>query len=151
MPALVLLDDLTHRSIDVSEYRYAITAEPISLIPIKDRRAMNKAVTIRGRRHGRGAVLTNDLNKADALVKDYGGYLYDLEKREKLQFCTNGLKLTDWHISDETSHDKNLFFGETEDGVRVIHVCSPTASMTMIRFYIDIKEINDAIKRGEIK
>lgn len=151
MPALVLLDDLTYRSISVDDYRYAVTLEPISLIPIRDRRGMNKAVVIKGRRFGRGAILTNDLNKANDVVSGYGGYLYDMEKRAKMATCTNGAKLNEWHISEEVSHDKNMFFGETIDGIRIIHVCSATSECTMIRYYLDIEEINNAIKNGEIK
>lgn len=151
MPALVLLDDLTHRTISVDDFRYAVTLEPISLIPIRDRRGMNKAVVIKGRRFGRGAILTNDLNKAEEVVSSYGGYLYDMEKRAKLAACTNGAKLHDWHISEEVSHDKNMFFGETSEGIRVIHMCSNTSACTMIRYYLDIEEINIAIKNGEIK
>ena len=151
MAALVLLDDVTYRSLSVDDYRYAVTLEPISLIPIRDRRAMNKAVVIKGRRFGRGAILTNDLSKATEVVNGYGGYLYDLEKRSKVAACTNGSKLINWNISDEVSHDKNMFFGATVDGVRVIHVCSSNSEATMIRYYLDIEEINTAIKNGEIK
>ncbi len=60
----LIIDTDNFYSADINAYKYALTLEPISLIPVRNREAMNKQVIIRARRHDRGVIVTNDLAKA---------------------------------------------------------------------------------------
>lgn len=138
MKHVTLIDDVNHYEVNLTEYKYAITLEPISLIPITNRTAMNKAVKCKARRHGRGALLLNDLKQASTIVQEYGGYLYDLNDRKKLLQVLTGSKVVEWYHTGEVSKDSYIHFGETEQNVRVIYAVFGNDSSTMIRYFADI-------------
>ena len=79
----LIIDTDNFYSADINAYKYALTLEPISLIPVRNREAMNKQVIIRARRHDRGVIVTNDLAKAMDLVRRFGGYVYDMTTIQK--------------------------------------------------------------------
>lgn len=129
-----LVDSNNFHSIDFNEYKYAITLEPISLIPVKDHATMIKKVIITARRYDRGALLTNDLAKAADLIRKYGGYVYDMRQIKKVLHNTKGSELENWNIDHRvTSQSTKVFFGITEVGIEVTYFSGLNDHSVMIR------------------
>lgn len=125
----------------VSEFRYILVGDTIPLFTVKDRATMNKKAGIVARRYDRGAVMCDDLGKLRAIMNQYGGYLYDLEEFKLIGQNLNGTLLEDWSFSGETSRDTNLFLGETESHIRVLHRVLANGTMTVVRFYQDLATV----------
>lgn len=117
----LIIDTDNFYSADINAYKYALTLEPISLIPVRNREAMNKQVIIRARRHGRGVIVTNDLAKAMDLVRRFGGYVYDMTTIQKVVHNSKGSELEEWNHNGQTSNIPSIHYGVTPAGKQIIY------------------------------
>lgn len=117
----LIIDTENFYSADINAYKFALTLEPISLIPVRDRAAMNKQVIIRARRQDRGVIVTNDLAKAMDLVRKFGGYVYDMTTIKKLIHNSKGCELAEWIHTGQTSKIPSIHYGVTTTGLQMIY------------------------------
>lgn len=117
----LIIDTNNFYSADINAYKYALTLDPISLIPVRTRTDMNKQVIIRARRNARGVVVTNDLAKAAELVRKFGGYVYDMTAIKKLIHNSKGCELEEWVHNGQVSKIPSIHYGVTGTGKQVIY------------------------------
>ena len=117
----LIIDTNNFYSADINAYKYALTLDPISLIPVRSRVDMNKQVIIRARRMGRGVIVTNDLAKVVDLVRKFGGYVYDMTAIKKLIHNSKGCELEEWEHDGQVSKIPSVHYGITPAGKKVIY------------------------------